>query len=195
MKLISVKIFLICLLFVFSACSSTQKADSQNATENKTVNLSESRAKIDNPSSYAEEKFAEKWKSEYEETIAELELNRRLWKESQILNYDFVIQRCCGGATDYWSPMLIKVRNGELDSMELVTKSGFVNYLKIDSYENFDTIDKLFNYLRHELEEGRIIESSFDKQYGHPTDARIIFAIGVTHGSNNIQISKFEIIK
>ncbi len=193
MKLISANIFLICLLFACLACSSVQKANSISLTlENKPTNS----PRISGDGSYlnaiADAKFANEWQEKYDATLAELERNRKLWQESKIMNYDFVIFKGGGGhSNDFRAPFtLIKIRNGEKSSMEAVEKDSAFN---IESYNDFDTIDKLFDYLRQELDGGKIIEVKCDKKLGYPKMTYIKFSNWM-HGTNFIEISKFRAI-
>ncbi len=198
MKLISTNTFLICLLFVleFSACSSTQQTNSANATtENKTINSPSKTPRIpDNTANISDQNFLKEWKEIYDATLAELERNRKLWQESKIANYDFVMEKGGGGVTNKFnaSPVLIKIRNSEKISMESVTKDNAFN---TESYTDFDRIDKLFDYIKQELDDRKIIDIKYDKKFGYPKEVSIIFTVASTHGGRFIQISKLEVVK
>ncbi len=173
-------LFFLILFFQFSACSMFQR---NVKVENKVKSVSE-------------ENFEKQWNIKYAAIAAELERNRRLWLENKIINYDFVIAKDGPGSTNEWRrlPVLIKIREGEKTSIEGLSKSDSLIYSKTDGFENFDTIDKLFNYLQEELNNGRILEVKYDKKLGYPKGAVIIYSNEI-HGYNSIEISKVEFVK
>ena len=149
------------------------------------------------PPSIAEENFAKEWKSKFDKTVAELERNRNLWKQNEIYDYDFVITKSAGGLTNEWNrlPILIKVRDGERISIKSVEKDkDYVIYSRTDGFEDFDTIEKLFNYLRQELENRRILEVKYHKNLGYPKSVTFIDSFKI-HGYRNIVVERIEIIK
>jgi hypothetical protein len=152
---------------------------------------------FENSANISEENFAKEWKSRYEAAAAKLERNRNLWQESKIVNYDFVAARYAGGQTNTWnrSPVLIKVRQGEKILIEVVSKSDKSYMARTDGFEDFDTIDKLFNYLRQQLDKGKILEADYNKKLGYPGKNISIRDSFEIHGSRNIVIEKFEIIE
>lgn len=194
MKLISTNIFLIFLLFVvqLSGCSlSPQSASLENQSTNS---VSKSPTIVNKPANIAEENFAKEWKSKYETTVAELKRNQVLWQESKVLNYDFVASKSAGGNTNSWNrlPVLIKIREGQKTSIEKVEKDkDYVIYSRTDGFEDFDTIDKLFNYLWQELNDGKMIAFKYDKKLGYPKEGAILDSNEI-HGYRNIIIEKFE---
>ncbi len=194
-KTIGLLIFLIAVFQVLG-CSFPEKTNFQSSTpENKPINsMAESPTPVNKPANIAEENFAKEWKSKFEAIAAELERNRRLWQENKIVNYDFVVGKFAGGVTNLWnaSPVLIKVREGKKNSIEALVKG---KDFRIDSYENIDTIDKLFNYMRQELDDGKIIEAKYDKKLGYPKSVFVTFTFAFNHNYRTISISKFEIIR
>ena len=197
MKQISIISFIILPFFVFQflGCSLSQQTNSQSASlENKAMNSPSKTPRIaDNTSNVAEQNFIKDWREKYDTTLAELERNRKLWQESKIVNYDFVIQKGGGGNTNSFnaSTTLIKIRNGEKSSMEAVEKDRAWN---VESYNDFDTIDKLFDYLRQELDDRKLIAVKYDKKLGYPKMVYIKFAYNI-HDGVFIEISKFKVIK
>ena len=194
LKLIAPVIFT-ALVFQLSGCSSSP-ANSESATlENESAKVvSATPTPEQTPKSIADENFEKEWKSKFDASTAELERNRRLWQESKINNYDFVIVKYAGGVTNDWqaSPILIKVREGEKFSTE-AAKKGYD--FRIDSYTDFDTIDKFFNYLRQQLEKGKIIYVEYDKKFGYPIKIIHIKDSYEIHGYRNIAVEKLEIVK
>lgn len=172
-------------------CSTLQQTNSQSST-------SESPTSANKPANIAEENFDKEWKSKYDATVAELELNRRLWQESKIVNYDFVAAKYAGGVTNEWNrlPVLIKIREGEKISIEKVEKDkDYVIHSRTDGFEDFDTIDKLFIYIRKELNGGKIVDAEYDSKFGYPKRVSVTFYSVYNHNSRTIEISKLEIVK
>ena len=64
-----------------------------------------------------------------------------------------------------------------------------------DGFENIDTIEKLFAYMRQELETGKILEVKYDKKTGYPKDVSIRHTYNNSHGSRSIHISKLEALQ
>lgn len=197
MKLISIISLLILLFFVFqfTGCFSPQQTSSQSASlENKAINSPSKTPRIpDNPSTTLDQNFIKEWREKYDTTLAELEYNRKLWRESKITNYDFVIGK--GGAGSFndfrATDTLIKIRNGEKELMEAIEKDTAYN---VESYNDFDTIDKLFDYLREKLDDRILLRVKYDKKLGYPKIINISFSYEI-HGQNFIEISKLKVIK
>ena len=190
-------IFLIAVFQILS-CSSPEKTNSQSSmSENKPISSTSESPNSESKQKYiAEEHIAEEWRNKYHTTADKLEHNRRLWQKSKILNYDFVVWKSQGGTTNLWnrSPVVIKIREGEKTSIEVESKSDNSYMARTDGFEDFDTISKLFNFMRQELDDGKIIEAKYDNKFGYPKEVFVIFSFN-SHGQLGIEISKFEIIK
>ena len=184
-------IIILALIFQLSGCSVGELAGEKIPVVSPTPTVT--------PKSQVDQMFEKKWKEEYEAASVKLDTNRKLWRESNIVNYDFVSEKPDpGGVTNTWqrAPVLIKVRNGDQISIEMLSKKDEYAemYRRTDGFEDIDTIDKLFAYLRKELDGGRILSARYDKKFGYPKDASLEFTFA-THAILSIKISKFEIIK
>jgi hypothetical protein len=149
------------------------------------------------PLNIAEENFVKEWKIKFDKTAVELERNRNLWEQNQTADYDFVVSKSAGGNTNEWNrlPVLVKIRDGEKISIEKVEKDkDYLIYSRMDGVENFDTVNKLFNYLQQELEKGKMLEVKYHKDLGYPKSVIIIDSYE-THGYRNIVVEKIEVIK
>ncbi len=187
-------------VFQYSACSAPQQTDYRSAAnENKPVNsVSENLANVNKPTNIAEESFVREWKNKFEAAAAELESNRRLWQENKMTDYNFVIAKYAGGNTNEWnrSPVLIKVRKDEKISIEVESKSDSSIMAGADGFEDFDTIGKLFDYIKQKLNDKNIIDVEYDKKLGYPKNVFMRFTFNVSdHNYQTIQISKFETSK
>ncbi|MGC2235460.1 MAG: DUF6174 domain-containing protein [Pyrinomonadaceae bacterium] len=189
------KLSLIFFLFVviqFAGCASpgqTSSANSAPAIKAEAVCAMPTPDKSIKTS--ADENFEKDWKNTREAVAAELELNRRRWQENKISNYNFVCGQYAGGLENPAEPAIIKVREGKAISIEAVAKS---NAPKLNGYENFDTIDKLFDYARQQLENGKIIRVKYNEKFGYPEITGINFSYAIDDW-NSINITKFEVIK
>ena len=184
--------FFIVILFLFGCSNNFQISDNSNKIVSS--NSSNSMNPRYSNNNFVQENWRNQWKSEFDKTFALLEMNQKLWKEKQILNYDFVIAKYSGGHTNPWNrePVLIKVRDGEKVSIEPVEKDKeYVIYSKTDGFENFDTIDKLFDYLKLELEKGSMVGGEFNKILGFPQKITLTFSFEI-HGYHNIVVEKLE---
>lgn len=190
MKWISIILFIILPFFVFhfSGCSLSPQTNSPS----KIPRIA------DNTANVADQNFLKRWREQYDASFAELERNQQIWQESKIKNYDFVIAKYAGGQTSSWNrmPVLIKIREGEKVSLEKVEKDkDYVYSSRTDGFEDIDTIDKLFDYLRQELDDRNILNVEYDKNYGYPKSVSITFTSYTNHNWRVIEISKLELVK
>jgi hypothetical protein len=144
----------------------------------------------DNKITYINENFKKEWQDKYNATVAEMERNRQLWQESKILNYDFVCQQFAGGMNG-WGEVKIKARENKSVSIEKTEKDSLA---KIDGYEKFDTIVKIFDFMRQELDEGRLVRVEYDKDLGYPEQISITYSYAID-AYFGVTVRKFEIIK
>lgn len=135
------------------------------------------------------------WKSKYMQASGDLEYHRRLWTRNGIQDYNFEAVKGGASTTDPWSGsvVVVKVRDGENRSMLMVEPTeGY--YQRPAGYEDLDTIDKLFDLLRQELESGKILEARYDETRGYPLSATLTYAFSARR-TRSITISKFETVK
>ena len=85
------------------------------------------------------------------------------------------------------------MRDGQT-KIELVDEE-FTGYSsRTDGFEEFDTIDKLFNYMKRELDKKQLVNAKYDREFGYPKSVGITSGYG-NHSSRSIVISKFEKIE
>ncbi len=189
------KLSLIFFLFAavqFSGCASTEQASSANsAPEIKAEAVCAMPTPDKSVKTALDENFEKDWKNTREAAAAELERNRLLWQENKIANYNFVCGQYAGGFENPAEPAIIKVRTGKAVSIEPVAKS---NAPKLNGYENFDTIDKLFDYARQQLENGKILNVKYNKKSGYPEITSVKKSYDIDDW-NSINITKFEVVK
>lgn len=191
-KLIALVIFLLTILQLLG-CSSLQQTNSENSTlVNKQTNVTAEKPILANkPINVGEENFARVQKNKFEVVASELERNRRLWQESNIVNYDFVCQQFAGGVNG-WGAVVIKVRDSKAILIEKAVKSDLG---KIDGYEKFGTADKMFDYIQQELENGRqIYDVKYNKKLGYPEEIGIAYSYNIDDYSD-VKVTNFEIAK
>ena len=66
---------------------------------------------------------------------------------------------------------------------------------RTDGFKDFDAINKLFDYLRQELNDRNIIDVNYDKKFGCPKSVFVKSPFSGVHDYGTIQISKFEAVK
>jgi hypothetical protein len=191
LKLIALIIFLISVI-QFAGCASPEQVNSENSA---TAIKAEAVCAMPTPDKSvkiaADENFENDRKNTREAVAAELERNRLLWQENKITNYNFVCGQYAGGFENPAEPAIIKVREGKAISIEAVAKS---NAPKLNGYENFDTIDKLFEYARQQLENGKILNVKYNKKLGYPEITSVKKSYDIDDW-NSINIVKFEAVK
>jgi hypothetical protein len=137
------------------------------------------------------DEFTKTWQSQYEATLAEIESSRRLWRENKIESYDFETYYI-GGGIGYSTGSSVKVRNGQLFSMEKFPDE----FASKEFYaaEKMENIEKAFDFLAQELEKGRVIEAEYNQKFGYPEKVVIRYSFNID-ASGVFGINKFEIIK
>lgn len=175
---------------VFASCSESRVGD-DDAPQNAIVG-SQSISPTSTPT-IAEEKFRTEWTSRYSQLKNEIITARSKWKEKKIRSYSFVAAKNRGGNSSPWNrwPVLIKVKEDEPISVELVGKSDGLIDARTDGFEEIDTIDKLFVYMLSELEKGWIVSAEYDEVLGYPMQVSIVEFVG-PHGARVIEIAKFS---
>jgi hypothetical protein len=118
------------------------------------------------------------------------EKNRKLWAESKISNYNMTVNIITITQNETAGPVLIKVRAGKPISIELLTKS---DNRSVEPYNNYDTIEKIFDNIEEKIEKGDRITVEYNKKLGYPVS--ITFTIENTNDVPNIRITKFEVVK
>ncbi len=121
----------------------------------------------------------------------ELERNKRLWQESKITNYNFVITQYRGGSWT-WVPVLVKIRNGQAISMETAREP--TQYEKTEGYENYDTVEKIFDQIQKAYEKDYIVEIVYNKKHGYPELTKID-PLTNAHSGFAIEVSEFKVSK
>lgn len=185
-------LFLLCTFcsLVFASCSESRVVGDD--APQKAAEGSPSTSPPATPT-IAEENFRTEWKSKYSQLKYEIIAARSKWEEKKIRSYSFVAAKYRGGHTSPWNrlPVLIKVKEDETISVELVEKSEHLIEARTDGFEEIDTINKLFVYMLSELEKGWIVSAEYDEIVGYPERVSIVEFIGL-HGTRAIEITKFS---
>ena len=140
---------------------------------------------------FPSDNFTKEARSKYQVTFAELERNRQLWQESKVENYDFEIACNTGAGTSTISGVAVKVREGKMISIE---KSPKDHPGEIYESENVETVGKIFEFMKQELDDDRIIKAEYNQNLGYPERIRITHSYAID-AYMFCDIIKFEIIK
>jgi hypothetical protein len=144
----------------------------------------------------------DKGERHFEQTIVlkpravELEENRRLWREKGITDYDLTVEFDKSGEFRGPKPVLIKVRNGQTASIEILDEKYKTVPLDeaVKIYGQLDTVEKIFDYIQKALDEKADVSVSYDKNFGYPMKSS---TIRIEKGSEQyewITIQKLEIV-
>lgn len=102
----------------------------------------------------------------------ELEENETLWKNQELEDYDFTLERQCFCPEDQRDPVNIEVHNWTAVSVTYISDGTLVTESK---FNNVDTIDKLFTLLSNAfLGEGDFtqnadsVDKTYDENMGYP---------------------------
>jgi len=103
----------------------------------------------------------------------ELTSNEKLWKDQDVKDYDFTLERQCFCPEDWRGPVNIQVRNGAAVSVTYVSSGAAVTEGKFD---NADTVDKLFTMLKNAYtgkgdfeEEADTVDVTYNSRMGYPS--------------------------
>ena len=88
--------------------------------------------------------------------------------------------------------MSVKVRNGEAVSIEPETPPD--EYAKTSGYEEFSTVEKIFDQIQIAYNKKYIVEVTYNRKYGFPEKTKIN-PLTNAHSGDGYEISKFEIVK
>ena len=141
---------------------------------------------------FPNDEFTKKARSRYDATLAEMERNRQLWRESKIENYDFKTECHSGNWQTTFPGAALKVRQGKIVSMEKVQKDNLTDFS--DYEKQATTIENAFELIRKELDDDRIIEVKYNEKLGYPERMDIIFSDAIDN-SSVFFVSGFEIVK
>ena len=102
----------------------------------------------------------------------ELTDNANLWKNQELENYDFTLERHCFCPEDWRGPVNIEVRDGTAVSVTYQSDGTVVTEGKFD---NVDTINKLFTLLNNAFagkgdfeQKADSVDVTYDEQMGYP---------------------------
>jgi hypothetical protein len=102
----------------------------------------------------------------------ELTTNENLWKDQELRDYDFTLERQCFCPEDWRGPVKIQVRDGITVSITYISSGEPITDNKFD---NASTIDKLFTILENAYEgkgdfeqKADTINVTYDSQMGYP---------------------------
>lgn len=182
-------------LFVFIAafvlCNCTTSPGDQNLSRTSTIPASQATASPTPPHVAVDQYVAKESKKRYNELNSEIESQREKWVSNGYQSYSFVAAKDIGGVSSAWnrSPVLINVVNGQAVSREMVSKDDVSLIARTDGFEEFDTIDKLFEYMKAELDSGKLVKASYDRKLHYPTFVSLMFNSSL-HCCRSITVSK-----
>lgn len=119
----------------------------------------------------------------------EFERNCRLWHEKNILDYDIFLEGWQEASVPQVESALIKVRDGTIQSIEPNRPASYE--LMISVYEQFGTVNKMFDEIRSALKEKTELKVSFNKEFGYPENLEIDYLLA-NDRSYRVSVKKFE---
>jgi hypothetical protein len=121
---------------------------------------------------------------------ADLLRNRLLWSQKNIVDYDMVIRYLPHSPLPAASPVLIKVRNNKAVSIEPVSPNtrGTLVF-----YSIFETVDKMFERIRKDLEEEAQVKVLFNAELGYAE--KVYVTPRLSDAYYELHIDKFDIVK
>jgi hypothetical protein len=116
--------------------------------------------------------------------------NRLLWSEKKIVDYDMVVRYLPHSPLPAASPVLIKVRNNKAVSIEPFSQNikGTLVF-----YSIFDTVDKMFEMIQKDLEDGAEVKVLFNSELGYPETVYVTPKL--SNAYYQLHIDKFDVAK
>ena len=97
--------------------------------------------------------------------------HRQRWEASHITHYRYVLEPVCFCPPDYTRPVIIEVANDTVISIHYLDDGTTP---KIDFFERYTTIDKLFVLIQDALKQPNSrLNVAYDSQFGYPSKAAI----------------------
>ena len=178
LRLSMLLIFLIAVIQFFG-CYSLQQTGPTNPTfENKPINT-------------FQEKVEEERINNIKITDPELERNRSMWLEKNIVNYNITVSAYQGGNVIPADSVLIEIRDGKGTLIEPTPK---VDKVRLEVYKVFDTVEKMFDAIQQGFEEEAIVEVKYNKKFGYPEEMYVNYYQKGSDQYKRIKIKKFEIV-
>jgi hypothetical protein len=98
-------------------------------------------------------------------TDIELQRAIKIWRESHITDYDFVMVRYAGGMSA-WVPVSVKVRHGKVVSVAPVREP--LELERVDGYDDYDTVEKCFDRIQESYNRKEKTKVTYNHQLGYP---------------------------
>ena len=123
-------------------------------------------------------------------SITDLTHHEQNWKNNNISHYRFDLSVACFCAFSQLMPLSIEVVNGKILSMnynngDLVTGNEQI------MFEEYKTIDALFNFTRASIATADEIHVKYDLKYGYPSNINIDFIKGAMDDELGITVQRF----
>jgi hypothetical protein len=123
--------------------------------------------------------------------LGKFRVNRRLWKEQNIVNYRYTLTNSCFCIPDARGPVDITVRNGITTSIKSVATGKEVS--NPEFFERYKTIPKLFNVISDAIaRKASNIDVQYNPQRGYPTQINIDYNRQVADEELYLTIENFK---
>jgi hypothetical protein len=124
----------------------------------------------------------------------ELEQNRDKWTQTNISHYRFELFVGCFCAFRSEMPLTIEIKNGEIVSITDNTGNP-VAADKLSWFEQYDTIERLFDYTAAAQKNADEVIVTYDSEYGFPAQVNIDNIKEAVDDELSLSVSNFEILK
>lgn len=130
--------------------------------------------------------------TEASDRSSSLEANRKKWEGAGIAHYQFVFNWSCFCITDYVRPVRITVRGGKI---EQITYADDGQAVPADRYEDYRTIDQLFDFLDEpRARSAARLDAEYNPKYGYPLNAYVDYDERMADEEKGFLITEFDVI-
>jgi hypothetical protein len=117
----------------------------------------------------------------------ELAAARGLWLEADLRNYSFTLRQLCFCPPEITEPVLIEVRNGEI---EAVSRPGSHSPLDPPSVDDWVAVEGLFDLVQSAIDrDGDVIEVEYHPEFGYPMSAFLDYEQGPSDEELKFEVS------
>ncbi len=122
---------------------------------------------------------------------SELSQNREKWRTANISHYRFELSVGCFCPFGQQMPLTIEVQNGQVVSMAY-NDGSIVPENERKSFEQYETIDALFDYTASVIGKADEIKINYNPTYGFPSNVQIDFIKNALDDELWLSVQSFE---
>jgi Family of unknown function (DUF6174) len=123
----------------------------------------------------------------------ELKNNIRLWNRNRISSYTYTLTRSCFCTPEATQPVIVKVRNGQFNSLVAASNGSSVNP---ESFQSYTTVPKLFAVIEDAIKQkAASISVKYHPRFGYPTEINIDYNLQLADEELFLRVDNLKPVK